>query len=218
MATTYPGYGGLMVVGGILDGSPLINGALASSLTTLALDGVTAGVILGGDTFTIAGETGSPTHTVTAGLAFLVANTSLTGLTFTPAIATGGVADNAAITFTSNSVAQMGQWELTVKRTVHKNAFFGEKWEGTIGGLASASGRCEGWLDLSDAKQSALASNLVATTPIATPIGLVFRYATSKNIYLFGVPQNAKVSAPVNGLVTVAFAFTADGTVLTNLT
>lgn len=49
------------------------------------------------DTFSIAGETESPTHTVTA-----VTSTDgvTTGMTFTTAIAAGGVLDNALITVT----------------------------------------------------------------------------------------------------------------------
>jgi hypothetical protein len=70
-------------------------GALAGALTITCL-GFT-GKVGNGDTFTISGETGSPVHTVTSHIE-TAGNT--TSITFTTAIAAGGVVAGAAINVT----------------------------------------------------------------------------------------------------------------------
>lgn len=82
------GYG---LVGAVNNLSGYPAGAL-----TIAVDGLIVALVAG-DTFKVAAETGQPTHTVTS-----VVNTSgvTTSITFTTAIATGGIADNAVITVT----------------------------------------------------------------------------------------------------------------------
>lgn len=222
MAVTYPGYGGLFVLGGIVDGSPRLNGALASSITTMSIDdngtGTMAGVILGGDTFTIAGETGSPTHTVTAGTAFTIAGASCTSITFTPAIATGGVSDNATLTFTSNSVAQIKGWELEVEHNILPTNYLGQKWEGNIGGLGAWRGKAEANLDYGATQQAALIDRFHGATPTMTNVGLVFRYGTSKNLYGYAVPKSIRSQHPVAGIVGITFEFEGDSTLLKNVT
>src|SRR4051812_10958269 len=111
---TLRGMDGFLSLGGILVASagPLVNGALIAAAQTLNLDGTAlTGVVAPGDTFTLAGEAGTPVHTVTGGFYIAAAN-AITGLTFTPGIAGGGVADNAAITFTSNAVGEARLWGL----------------------------------------------------------------------------------------------------------
>ena len=62
------GQSGGLILGGLLVGSPLVNGALSQSATTMDIDATSlTGVVIIGDTFTLAGESGSPTHTVTGG-------------------------------------------------------------------------------------------------------------------------------------------------------
>ncbi len=69
------------------------SGVLAAA-TTITVDGFVGAAVAAGDTFTIGSESGTPTHTVTS--ATLTAGNTTT-LVFTTAIASGGVADNAAI-------------------------------------------------------------------------------------------------------------------------
>lgn len=85
------------------------SGGYALGDTTMVVDGIT-GIIPLWSRFTVAGETGSPVHTVTAH-SETTGNT--TSLTFTPALA-GSVADNAVITFTYNEIELVvGEGNLT---------------------------------------------------------------------------------------------------------
>lgn len=94
-------------LGGSLAGAPFVNGAAIAGATHISIDNNGASTLVGtiqpGDTFVIAGEAGSPVHTVTGGPWMTVGN-AIAAMTFTGAIAAGGVADNAAVTFTFTSV------------------------------------------------------------------------------------------------------------------
>lgn len=72
----------------------LVNGTPTAGAQTMNIDGST-GIIGVGRTFTIAGETGSPVHTVTS---HTETSGNTTTLVFTPPLATGGAADNSALT------------------------------------------------------------------------------------------------------------------------
>lgn len=81
-------------------GAPVVNGATTAGATTLVLEvltGTLTGYALAGAQFTVANEAGSPTHTVTDTKA--ASSNAIAALPFTPAIAAGGVANHAAVTF-----------------------------------------------------------------------------------------------------------------------
>jgi hypothetical protein len=63
------------------------------------------GTVLVGATFTVAGEAGTPRHTVTGNNLTATGNV-ITGLAFTPAAAAGGMANHAAVTFGAASTAR----------------------------------------------------------------------------------------------------------------
>lgn len=75
--------------------------AVSITVDTLALNTAVATTIPIGARFTIAGETGLPIHTVTA----RTGEAPTTAITFAPALATGGVTDNAVITFLPQRLA-----------------------------------------------------------------------------------------------------------------
>jgi hypothetical protein len=84
----------------IIDGYTLVGAVAnlagyAAGALTIAISGMTV-AIPNGSTFKIAGESGAPTHTVVS----TVGGTTPTSITFTTAIASGGVANGAAITLT----------------------------------------------------------------------------------------------------------------------
>jgi hypothetical protein len=84
----------------IIDGYTLVGAVAnlagyAAGALTIAISGMTV-AIPNGSTFKIAGESGSPTHTVVS----TVGGTTPTSITFTTAIASGGVANGAAVTLT----------------------------------------------------------------------------------------------------------------------
>ena len=90
-------------------------GGYAAGVATILIDTVAdlpddGEEVFEGVRFTIAGETGSPIHTVTAH----VGSAPTTSLTFTPVIASGGVIDTAVITFLPARVElRIGEGNLT---------------------------------------------------------------------------------------------------------
>lgn len=84
--------------------------------TTMIVDTI-VGIILTGTNFTIAGESGSPVHIVTA---HSETSTNTTSITFTPGVA-GTVADNTVLTFGPNILTLHigeGNLEWTEKRNI----------------------------------------------------------------------------------------------------
>lgn len=105
------GYSGPGNAGGLINNG----GGYTTGATTITVDGFT-GAVANGDVFTIAGETGTPQHQVTAHSETLGNTTSIT---FTPALASS-VADDAVITILPHDLnAKIGEGNLTYdeKRT-----------------------------------------------------------------------------------------------------
>jgi len=111
----YRGSQGNAVFGGVLVGSPLVQGAVAQGASAATFDGSPlTGTILPGDKFTVAGDVTEYTI-VTGGE---VASNQL-AVTFGPTVQdAGGWADNAAVSFVSNSVANVREWEATPSRPI----------------------------------------------------------------------------------------------------
>ena len=190
---------------------PLLNGAKTVGQTSLNLDGTAlTGVVLAGDQFTIAGESGSPVHTVTGGPYVAVAN-AITGLTFTPGIATGGVADNAVITFVNNSVAEIRSHTFQSSIDMMDDSVMGDNWKTFTPGLAEWGGTAEGWLDYGDAKQKALIDTLIAGTPSPSVGGVMFGFNTKKQAYGACVLSGFEVTSQLGALVGVKFTFKGNG-------
>lgn len=215
--SVYQGFGGLFSLGGVLDNSPIVNGALASGVATLAIDGTSLqGVIWSGDTFTLTGETGTPTHTVTGSTAYVVAGGSVTSVGFTPAVITGGVADDTAINFAANSVGNVRGWEVVVELESHDATTFGDKWKRFVGGRGGFTGSADLLLDYGDSKQAALLDKIYAATPVVASVGFVFQTASGKRFYGAALVQNFTLGAPVDGLITVSAQLVGDGAFITN--
>lgn len=113
--STISGNSGLLSLGGYVVGTPLVDGAVGQSATAAIVDGLTSGVVRPGDDFTVAGD--GQTYTVVTGE--LVGGTSPgeVNITFTPGVVPGGGwANDAAVTFVSNSVAQVKSFEIDAER------------------------------------------------------------------------------------------------------
>jgi hypothetical protein len=162
---------------------------------------------MAGDTFTVAAETGSPTHTVTGG-PWPTATNAIAAMTFSGAVATGGIADNAAITFAANTIAQVTQWSLQAgQQAIDVSALGGGGWAQTNGGLAKWTGTAEAYLDAGDARQLALLNKVTGATPVLVDAALVLKVASGKSFYSSSLLSGFDVSQPVNNLVTVRFQF-----------
>ena len=212
----FSGKDGAFVLGGILDGSPLVKGALSQGATQMNIDAASLiGVVLVGDTFTLAGESGTPTHTVTGGPYVAVTN-EIDNLTFTPAIATGGVTDNAAVTFAANSVSQVTKFDLAVDLENKQLVFMSDKWYRAIGTVGKWNGSAEVALDYGDLRQKAFIDAIATTTPNTAGFALVLRVATSKQFYGAVVGSGFRVTQGAGDMVTAAFNFVGNGAVLPN--
>jgi len=214
---TVRGQGGALILGGRLLGSPLVDGALLENDTSLDLDGVgIAGVVAAGDTFTLAGEAGSPTHTVTGGPFYTVSACAISSISFTPAIAAGGVADDAAISFDDNEIAELRSWTIddngldliqdTVKGDTHRTY---------KGGQARFSGSASAWLDYDDPAQAALIDEIASDPPDGTLACLLFQLGTGRYLYGGAIVRNVVPGSPDTGLVPVGFTFIGTGQMLT---
>lgn len=102
--------------GSVSTGAVNLTAGYTVGAVTMLMDTHT-GIVPVGMTFTIAGESGSPTHTVTA---HTETSTNTTSITFTPAVA-GTVADNTVLTFGPNVLELHigeGNLEWTEKRAI----------------------------------------------------------------------------------------------------
>lgn len=104
-----------------LSGAAAVNDAAASAGdATLAVDAVvlnttTTDQVPVGARFTVAGETGTPIHTVTGRTP---GSGTTTDLNITPVLATGGVADDAVITFLPQQIEiKVGEGDITWKES-----------------------------------------------------------------------------------------------------
>lgn len=143
---------------GSIVGLPFTNGALAFHAVQLNLDANgapagLAGVIMDGDQFVIAGESGSPLHAVVGG-PFSISGNAVNNLPFSPEIASGGVADNAAITFAVSFV------DFTIPRPLTS--------DGSIVFIASATDRV-----------AATVTVLVPAEPAIPTASITFNSATA---------------------------------------
>lgn len=224
--STYRGLNGFLAIGGVLSGAgapPKLNGALTIGNTTMNIDGngsALVGVVVAGDTFTIAGESGSPTHTVTGGPFYVAAGNAIAGITFTPGIATGGVADNSVVTFASSAVVEAKAHTLQATQEVLEVTKFQDRWRGVKGGAASWVGTGTAYLDKGDPRQAAIIDALVATTPGFVLNGVLFGLellsSTVKQFYGGVIVSGLSISADRGAIVEVTFSFEGTGTILPN--
>lgn len=209
--STQRGQDGLFSLGGLLVGTPELNGALIATAIQMDIDGASlVGVVMVGDTFTIEGEAGSPTHTVTNGPFYVAAANAVNNIDFTPGIAAGGVADGADVTFTAESVAELTAWSLdevgiemaddTVKGDTHRTF---------KGGLASWRGSATALLDYGDTEQAALIDAGLDSAS-GTLAAIALRLASGKIWYGAGELAGLSFGSP-DGTAPCPFSFTFQG-------
>lgn len=212
---TYKGHSGALVLGGNIDGAPLVQGAVASAAGSMTVDGsVLVGLLVVGDIFEVDGD--GIDRTVT-GTAIRAVSTNSVTFTFTPS-ATAGFANNATVTFTSNSIAEITSWSInsaeieyvedTVKQDTVKTfkAALPAVWTGT----ATA------YLDKDDTEQSDLINMIATASPDGTIACLVMvvdnsgAAGTLKQIYGPAILEGFSTSSPEGAsIVPVTFNFRA---------
>ena len=214
------GQDGGLILGGLLVGSPLVAGALIENDVVMSIDAVSlTGVVIIGDTFTLAGEAGSPTHTVTGGPVYVAAANAIASITFSTGVAAGGVANNAAVTFASNSVAEIRTWELASELEMIDDTVKGDTHRTFKGGLAKWNGTATALLDYLDTEQASLIDEIANDPPDGTIAGLMFQIASGKTWYGAGELSNFRAESPEGtALVPVSFDFQGSGQVLPDWT
>jgi hypothetical protein len=219
---TFRGVDGFLAVGGghlQANAAPKLAQAENAGATTVILNASVSlvGVVMAGDTFTIAGEAGSPVHTVSGG-PYLASGNSVGPITFSPQIAAGGVAQNAVVTIAATSIAEARLWTLTSGVDVLETTKFGTAgWKEFRGGLAEWSGTGEAHLDYGDLKQKALIDKLSGANPSDTANAAVFGVLPSatvlKQFYGSMTLTQMQLGANVNDLVRVTFQFRGVGAI-----
>lgn len=214
---------GYVALGGQTNGSVFVQGATSAGATSIDLYGngsTFMGAVAVGDTFTIAGESGLPVHTVTGGPFYLSDGAGhIADVQFTPGIATGGVLNNAIVTITSNAVAQVTQWSLqTTAEMIETTVMGAGGFKTYTGGLVSWTGASTCRLDYSDPRQAALIDKIMTNTPNVTVAALTFGVANDASPQLrqfFGAAllKDLSISGQLGQVFSVSFNFQGTGTV-----
>lgn len=213
--TFYRGLSGYVALGGYLSTQSglFVNGTFAAGASSINLDGNgghVAGWIAPNDTFTIAGESGSPVHVVATPGGNEAAGDALNGVIFSPVIAAGGVADNAAVTVAATAVAQIVAWQMDTTLEEIDSTVMGNAWKAVVGGLAQWAGQFTARLDYGDARQKALVDRVLQGTSAACYLtlgshasgGFAEQFEGAACLY------RVQVQSQMGQLVTAVFQFT----------
>lgn len=202
----------MVALGGVVWGSPQTQGAVANGASSATLDGggsTLTGVIRPGDTFTVAGDP-QEYEIVTAGVIGATTPNEV-AITFTPTVqVAGGWADNAAVTFASNQMAEVTAWNATVERpyldtTVQRD----DARTGTLD-TPQWSGNITAYFDYDDAEQKSVIDDLVANTA-AVAFALTLVTDDGKQLWGDAHATQANITHERGALVGLAMPVNGDG-------
>ena len=129
------------------------------------------------------------------------------------------MADDAAVSFTANSVGEIRTWDLTAELEVIDTTAKGATHRTFKGGLAKWQGSATAWLDYLDTQQAALIDEIANGTPDGTIAGLMFQAASGKTWYGAAELSSFVADSPEGtALVPVSFNFQGSGQVLPDWT
>lgn len=214
--STFRGSKGQLALGGLQAGSPQLQGAVSQGATQATLDGGGGGlngVILEGDEFTVAGD--GNTYTVTADA--VISSNSVT-ISFTPSVqVSAGWADNAAVTFTANSIAQVRRWEASPSREYLRTDTMGDNARTGTLDMPQWSGSAQALFDYSDPQQKSFVDE-VKGNAAPSDVGMALQVAADPQKQLYGhiVAPQATVTAEKGSLVTIEFTFEGEGQIAAN--
>lgn len=208
----YRGSRGSLSQGGVIVGSAFTKGTRAQGQTSHTFDGNGAtlnGVVRPGDRFTVAGD--AQQYTVVTGGVIGAGVANEVVVTFTPAIVPGGGwADNAAVTFVSNSMSQIRAFEVELERPYIEGTVMGDNGQTGTLDIPRARGRITALLDYADLKQKALIDQVKSgTDEVALALTLVI--SSGKHIWLDAFCPRARVNAQIGQLIPVEFDFQSEG-------
>lgn len=203
----YRGSKGGVALGGIVRGNPLVNGARPLGATTANIDAASlTGVILKGDTFTVAGH--AQVYTIQADV-LITGNAA--AITFSPGIVPPtGWADNAAVTFTANPVAQVRSWEGTPSRPVIDATVMGDQAKRVDLDEPQFNATVTVQFDYDDVRHAAIVDEIRQNNDIGE-LGLVLMIATDKQLYGHAAAASAAITGQRGAHVEAVFTFEGDG-------
>jgi hypothetical protein len=203
----YRGSKGSAVLGGLLVGSPLLQGAEAQGQTAGTIDGSPlTGVVRPGDTFTVAGD--AQVYTIVTG--GVVASNAL-AITWTPAVQPGGGwADNAAVSFAANSIAQVREWEAEPSRPVIDATVMGDTAQRADLDLPTWSGRLVVLFDYADLKQKAYVDQ-VLTDASSSGMALTLVTASGKDLWGDIHPTSVQIGGRIGAYFEATIVFEGEG-------
>lgn len=205
----YRGSNGRAVLGGILVGSPLLQGAVSQGATSATIDGSPlTGVVRPGDTFTVAGD--AQVYTIVTG--GVVAANQL-AITFTPGVVPGGGwANNAAVSFAANSIAQVKEWEAEPSRGILDPTTMGDVAQRVDLDLPKWNGRVVVLFDYGDPKQQAYVDTLVSNASPA-PLALTLLADSSKDLWGDILPVSGAIRGRMGAYFEASLVFEGEGAV-----
>lgn len=212
--STFRGSKGLLALGGLQSGSPQLKGAVAQGATQATIDGggsALTGAILDGDEFTVAGD--ATTYTVTADARIGENTANEVTISFDPAVqVSGGWADNAAVSFVANSIAQVRRWDAETSRPYRRDDTMGDDARTGKLDIPQWTGSAEALLDYADPEQADVIDEIKGNAAPSN-FGAYLQVASGpmKGLYGHILPVDASVVAEKGSLVTVEFNFEGEG-------
>jgi hypothetical protein len=209
----------LAIGGGHLDANPAVKLQQAeiagASVVTLTATTALSGVVMAGDTFTVAAEAGAPVHTVTGGPYVAVANVC-GPVSFSTVVAAGGVGIGAVVTLAASSIVEAKAHRFTSTLDVLDTTRFGTSgYKSYIGGLCEWAGTGGANFDYGDARQKALVDRLTGAAPGASTTAVMFGMIASaghtKQFYGVVAITQFEINAQVAGLVEATYTFRGSG-------
>lgn len=214
----FRGTDGFLALGGAIDGDVYTKGTVAQSATTATIDGngsALEGVVRPGDTFTVAGDPEDPYTIVVGGLIGGVTPNEL-DITFSPGVVlAGGWADNAAMDFDSNSIAQITQWNAEISREVLDKTVMGSTGIEKTLDIPDWRGRATALLDYGDAMQKELIDEIITGDAVAE-FALTLGVIAGRHFWGDIVAQGFTVTGQRGQLFTVEFTFEGTGALAAN--
>lgn len=206
----YRGSQGNAVLGGILVGTPLVQGAVANGASAATFDAATlTGVVRPGDTFTVAGD--AQEYTIVTGGVVSQGTPNEVDVTFTPTVqAAGGWADNALVSFTNNSIAQVKEWGATPSRPVLDPTVMGDTAQRRDLDIPMWNGRVVVLFDYGDPEQKAYVDEILSNS---APSGLALTLVTYSERNLWGdiVPTSAQITGRLGAYYMATLVFEGEG-------
>jgi predicted secreted protein len=117
------------------------------------------------------------------------------------------VGKKGSISWSSDQVAEMGEFSFDVAVDTEETTSFGSDWKTYLGTLASWTGRCQGRFSGSDAAQKAMRAALPTGEPATVTGTLTTGVVVSGEAILTAM----NISAPVGGVITVSFDMQGSG-------